>query len=124
MISLLDSIFEIQERLFLSRFLAVVNARGLLPDNQSGFRSNHRLQSRVLLLVEQISSLTANSSPVCAVFVDFKSAFDQLWFEGCVGKLARMGIPAASYVAWIKSWLYDRRGYIAVQSDIPIRCLS
>ena len=123
-ISLLDSIFKIQERLFLSRFLAVVNARGLLPDNQSGFRSNHRLQSRVLLLVEQISSLMANSSPVCTVFVDFKSAFDQLWFEGCVGKLARMGIPAA-YVAWIKSWLYDRRGYIDMQGHrsrwFPIR---
>ncbi|CAF3946022.1 unnamed protein product [Rotaria magnacalcarata] len=92
----------------------VLNDRGLLPDNQSGFRANHRLQSRVLLLIDQISSLMANSSPVCTIFVDFRSAFDQLWFDGCVGKLSRLGIPAA-YVAWIKEWLTNRRGYIDIQ---------
>ncbi len=97
--------------MFLTRFLEVVNALGLLLDNQSGFRANHRLQTRVLLLVEQISSLMTNSSPVCTVFVDFRSAFDQLWFEGCIGKLMRLGIPPA-YVAWIKAWLQNRRGYI------------
>jgi len=123
-ISLLDSIFKIQERLFLTRFLEVVNAHGLLPDNQSGFRANHRLQTRVLLLVEQISSLMANSAPVCTVFVDFRSAFDQLWFDGCVGKLTRLGIPPA-FVTWIKSWLYNRRGYIDLKGHssrwFPIR---
>ncbi|CAF3380880.1 unnamed protein product [Rotaria socialis] len=56
----------------------------------------------------------ANNSPLCTVFVDFRSAFDQLWFDGYVGKLSRLGIPAA-YVAWIKEWLTNRRGYIDIQ---------
>ncbi|CAF2374128.1 unnamed protein product [Rotaria sp. Silwood2] len=56
----------------------------------------------------------SNSSPVTTVFVDFKSAFDQLWFEGWLGKLARMGIPHA-YVNWIRAWLSDRRAVIEVQ---------
>ncbi|CAF2097413.1 unnamed protein product [Rotaria magnacalcarata] len=56
----------------------------------------------------------ANSSPVCTVFVDFRSVFDQLWFDDCVGKLSRLGIPTA-YVAWIKEWLTNRRGYIDIQ---------
>jgi hypothetical protein len=113
-ISLLDSFLKVQERLFLNRFLQVLKDRGILPDNQSGFRAGFRLQTRVLLLIEQISSYMSNSSPVATVFVDFKSAFDQLWFEGCLGKLGRMGIPQA-YIKWIRAWLNDRRAIVEVQ---------
>jgi len=113
-IALLDSFLKVQERLFLNRFRQILNNLGILPDSQSGFRPGHRLQTRVLLLVEQISSYMANSSPVTTVFVDFKSAFDQIWFEGCLGKLLRMGIPVA-YVNWIRSWLMDRRCTIEIQ---------
>lgn len=113
-ISLLDSFHKVQEKLFANRFSQVLKERGILPDNQSGFRQGHRLQTRVLLLVEQISSYMANSAPVATVFVDFKSAFDQLWFEGCLGKLGKMGIPRA-YVDWIRAWLTGRRAVIEVQ---------
>ena len=113
-ISLLDSFLKVQERLFLNRFLQVLRDRGILPDNQSGFRAGFRLQTRVLLLIEQISSYMSNSSPVATIFVDFKSAFDQLWFEGCLGKLGRLGIPQ-SYVNWIREWLNDRRASIEIQ---------
>ncbi|CAF4597479.1 unnamed protein product, partial [Rotaria sp. Silwood2] len=112
-ISLLDSFLKVQERLFLTRFMQVLKNRGILPDNQSGFRAGYRLQTRVLLLIEQISSYMANSAPVTTVFVDFKSAFDQLWFEGCLGKLIRLGIPNA-YVKWIQTWLLGRKATIEV----------
>ncbi|CAF4408726.1 unnamed protein product [Rotaria magnacalcarata] len=114
-ISLLDSFLKIQERLFLNRFLQILKDHGILPDNQSGFRAGHRLQTRVLLLIEQISSYMSNSSPVATVFVDFKSAFDQLRFEGCLGKLCRMGIPSV-YVKWIQAWLNDRQATIEIQA--------
>ncbi|CAF1271166.1 unnamed protein product [Rotaria magnacalcarata] len=113
-ISLLDSFLKVQERLFLTRFIHVLKNRGILPDNQSGFRAGFRLQTRVLLLIEQISSYMANSSPVATVFVDFKSAFDQLWFEGCLGKLISLGVPLA-YVKWIQTWLLGRKATIEVQ---------
>lgn len=113
-ISLLDSFLKIQEKLFQKRFALVLKNRAILPDTQSGFRADHGLQTLVLLLIEQISSYMANSAPVATVFVDFKSAFDQLWFEGCVGKLARLGIPEP-YVAWINAWLMNRKTIIEIQ---------
>jgi Reverse transcriptase (RNA-dependent DNA polymerase)/Endonuclease/Exonuclease/phosphatase family len=113
-ISLLDSFLKVQERLFLNRFLQILLDRGILPDNQSGFRAGYRLQTRVLLLIEQISSYMSNSSPVATVFVDFKSAFDQLWFEGCLGKLGKLGIPRA-YINWIREWLNGRQAVIEIQ---------
>ena len=113
-ISLLDSFLKIQEELFQNRFTLLLKNRGILPNNQSGFRAEHRLQTRVLLLIEQISSYMANSAPVATIFVDFKSAFDQLWFDGCLGKLARMGIPDA-YIDWIRAWLIGRKAVIEIQ---------
>ena len=55
----------------------------------------------------------ANSSPVATIFVDFKAAFDQLWFERCLGKLQRMGLPRA-YLRWINTWLQGRRAYVEI----------
>ncbi len=110
-ISMLDIFLKILERLFLVRFQKVLTNRGLIHDSQSGFRPNFRLQSRVLALIDQVSSLMSTSTPVATVFVDFRQAFDQLWWEGCIGKLLRLGIPKA-YVHWIEKWLRDRTGFI------------
>ena len=112
-ISLVDCFQKICERLFLSRFRSVLFRRGILPDCQSGFREHFRLQTRVLLFLEDVFNLMSNSSPVASIFIDFKSAFDQLWFLGCVGKLKRLGIPL-SYCRWIESWLSNRRCFIEI----------
>ncbi|CAF1573779.1 unnamed protein product [Rotaria magnacalcarata] len=110
-ISLLDSFQKIGEKLFLTRFRDLLARRGLLPDSQSGFREHFRLQTRLLLFLEDIYSLMSNSAPICTVFVDFRAAFDQLWFLGCIGKLRNLGIPP-SYLNWIQAWLVNRRCYI------------
>ena len=110
-ISLLDAFLKIDEKLFLSRFSKVIERRGLLPDTQSGFRPKFRLQSRVLLFFQNISSLMANSSPVGTVLVDFRNAFDQLWALGCITKLKRLEIPK-DYLRWIENWLDNRRAFI------------
>lgn len=113
-ISLLDVFLKVSERLFTNRFRDLLNRRGLLPDSQSGFRPGFRLQTRVLLFIDHLSSLMANSSPVSTVFVDYKSAFDNLWIAGCLGKLRSMGIPS-SYVNWIKSWIENRTAFIEIE---------
>ena len=45
------------------------------------------------------------------IFFDFKSAFDMLWHNGCIGKFRQMVIPIY-FTNWIKAWLENRRGYI------------
>ncbi|CAF1649921.1 unnamed protein product [Rotaria magnacalcarata] len=119
-ISLLDVFLRVNEKLFLCRFSDILKRRDILTDTKSGFREDFRLQTRVLLFFEQVSSLMANSSPVATIFVDFKAAFDQLWFEGCIGKLKRLGIPK-DYLRWIDTWLTGRRAYIEIAGKkIPL----
>lgn len=115
-ISLLDSFQKIGEKLFLTRFRDLLSRRGLLPDNQSGFRDRFRLQTRLLLFLEDLYSLMSNSAPVCTVFVDFRTAFDQLWHLGCIGKLRNLGIPP-SFLKWIEAWLTNRRCYIEINGN-------
>ncbi|CAF4528606.1 unnamed protein product, partial [Rotaria magnacalcarata] len=112
-ISWIDSFLKIQERLYLNRLMAILEDKGLIPESQSGFLPERRLQTRVLLFLEQLMSYMSNSSPVATVFVDFKSAFDQLWFAGCLGKLLRMGISKAD-IKWIGVWLYNRRAVVEI----------
>lgn len=114
-ISLLDIFLKLLEKLFLNRFQLILKNRGILHDSQSGFRANFRLQARVLNLIDQISALMSSSAPVATVFVDFKQAFDQLWWAGCLGKLLRLGIPK-SYVNWIDCWLRGRTGFIEINN--------
>ena len=89
-IALLDVFLKSNEKLFMDCFTDMIRRKGLLPSLQSRFRAYFRLQTRVLLFMEQVASLMANSSPVTTVFVDFKPTFDQLWFEDCLAKLERM----------------------------------
>ena len=112
-ISLLDIFLKLIERLFVTRFLNALSRRRILPDTQSDFRSNFRLQTKVLLPIEQISSLMSNSSSVATVFVDYKQVFDQLWFDDCIGKLNSLGIPRA-YVNWNYARLRGRRAFIEI----------
>jgi hypothetical protein len=110
-ISLIDSFLKVGERLFLDRFRDVLARRGIIPDNQSGFRPGFRLQTRLLLFLEDIYSLLCNSEPICTIFIDFKSAFDNLWHKGCIGKLRNLGIPR-SYLKWIDAWLSNRKCFV------------
>ncbi len=56
-ISLLDAFQQIGEKLFLTRFRRVLDDRGLLPNNQSGFREKFRIQTRLLLFLDDLSSV-------------------------------------------------------------------
>ena len=59
-------------------------------------------------------SYVENRAPFARIFVvDFKYACDQLWFDGCLAKLARMGI-LHSYIIWIRALLTDRRAIFEI----------
>lgn len=109
-----DTLQKIGKKLFLTRFKAILNNRTILPHSQSSFCEGWRLQTRVQLFLEDLMGQMANSALVATTFVDFQNAFDMLWHEGCVGKLARIGVPN-SYTGWIRVWLENRRVYTEIE---------
>jgi len=106
-ISLLDTIGKLFEKILLARILYVVNERGLLRDEQFGFRPGHSTSLQLARLVERITRNFGEKRFTGAVFLDVAKAFDTVWIDGLLYKLTLLNFP--SYIVHtISSYLRGR----------------
>lgn len=107
-ISLLSNIGKCFERIIHSRLIKWCTEKGIFIDEQSGFTSERRLQTRILSLVEDLKlTITANNRPSLVVFVDFMSAFDRMWHPALLTTLLKLELPSP-LLKWIFQWLSGR----------------
>ena len=93
-ISLLDMIGKLYEKILLSRILYEVSGRGLLRDEQFGFRPKHSSAPQLARLVEKVSRNFGKKRLTGAVFLDVAKAFDTVWIEGPIFKLTSLIFPS------------------------------
>jgi hypothetical protein len=86
-ISLIDTIGKPFEKILLSRVLKEVNERGLLRDEQFGFRSRLSTTLQLAHLVERVNRNLDERRLTGAVFLDVANAFDTVWIEVLLYKL-------------------------------------
>lgn len=119
-ISLLPCFSKVYEKLFLTHLRKWISDNGILPDEQTGFRPGHNMSARIVSIIDQIGQgLTVNTA-TAAVFVDFKTAFNQLWTKGLWIKLRRLNCPPF-IIAWLRNYLSERSAYIEIK-DTRSRC--
>jgi len=106
-ISLLDMIGKLFEKILLARFLHVVNERGLMRDEQYGFRPRHSTSLQLARLVERITRNFGEKGLTGAIFLDVAKAFDTAWINGLLYKLTLLNFPLY-IVHTISSYLRDR----------------
>ena len=99
------------EKVLLDRIRLWAEGNRLVPNEQSGFRTNCLLQTRVLFIFQEIQNNLAANAPTLALYVDYEKAFDLVWHSGLLVKLHRLGIPT-SLLKMIHSWLSNRVAYI------------
>jgi hypothetical protein len=75
-ITLLDSVGKLFEKILLSTVLREINERGLLRDEQFGFRSKHSTTLQLARLVERVNRNFDKRRLTGAVFMDVAKAFD------------------------------------------------
>jgi len=103
----LDTIGKLFEKILLVRIIQVVNERGLLRDEQFGFRPKHSTSLHLARLVERITRNFGEKRLTCAVFLDVAKAFDTVWIDGLLYKLTLLNFP--SYIIHTFSfYLKDR----------------
>ena len=110
-ISLLATHSKIFEKVLLDRIRTWAEGNHLVPREQSGFRTNCLLQTRVLSIFQEVKNNLAANVPTLAIYVDYEKAFDLVWHSGLLVKLYRLGIPT-SLLRMIYSWLNNRSAYI------------
>ena len=92
-ISLLDTIGKVFEKTLLSRILSEVSMRGLLRDEQFGFRPRYSTSLQLVRLVERVFRNFGEKRLTGAVFLYVAKAFDTVWVDGLVYKLMALNFP-------------------------------
>jgi len=106
-ISLLDTIGKLFEKILLAMILHVVNERGLMRDEQFGFRRRHNTSLQLVRLVKRITRNFGEKRLTGAVILDVAKAFDTVWIDGLLYKLTNFNFP--SYIVHtISSYLRAR----------------
>ena len=90
----------------MARILHEVSVRGLMQDEQFGFRPRNRTSLQLARLVERITRNFGEKRLTSAVFFDLAKAFNTVWIDGLLYKLT-LNVP--SYIVHtISSYLRDR----------------
>jgi hypothetical protein len=106
-ISLLDTIKKPFEKILLTMILHEIVERGLLRNEQFGFRTWHSTTMHLARLVERITRNFGEKRLTGAVFLDVTKALDTVWIDGLLYKLKFLNFP--SYlVHTISSYLRGR----------------
>jgi hypothetical protein len=108
-ISLLEALGKLFEKILLGRVLRDVNERGLLCEEQFGFRPKHRTTLQLAPLVERVNTNFDERRLTGAVFLDVAKAFDTVWVKGLLYKLTVLNFP--SYLVQTLSSYLDCRKF-------------
>jgi len=89
-ISLMDTFGKLFEKILLARILREVNVRGLLRNEQFGFRPEHSTSLQLARFVERITRSFGEKWLTGAVFLDVAKTFDTVWIDGLLYKLTSL----------------------------------
>jgi hypothetical protein len=120
-ISLLDRFGKVFEGILLSRILNEVSGRGLLRDEQFGFRPKHSTTLQLARLIERATGSFGKKGLTSAIFLDVAKAFDTVLVDGLLFKLTALN-PPSYLVKTIPSYLHNRTLKAAFLTATSTRC--
>ncbi|GBP55073.1 RNA-directed DNA polymerase from mobile element jockey [Eumeta japonica] len=97
-ISLLSGLAKLYKRVLKTRLSAHLLAKGLIIDEQFGFRPAHSCPQQVLRLVEYVTEGFKLKQKTVAVFFDVAKAFDRVWHAEQEFRKAPPSLPSCNSV--------------------------
>ena len=123
-ISLLDTIGKLFEKILLARILHVVKERGLIRDEQFGFRPRHSTSLQLVRLIERITRNFSEKRLTGAVFLNVAKAFDTVWIDGLLYKLTLLNFPSYTVhriPSYLRDWTFEASFQTATSSRQRMR---
>ncbi|GBP30445.1 RNA-directed DNA polymerase from mobile element jockey [Eumeta japonica] len=105
--SLLSGLCKLFEKILKIRLSDHLLGKGLIVDEQFGFRSVHSCLQQVLRLVEYATEDFKTKQKTVAVFFDVAKAFDRIWHAGLIYKLYALQMPDRLIII-IQNYLNNR----------------
>jgi ribonuclease HI len=115
-ISLTSTLGKWMERAVANRLTFVMESKGLLCQEQAGFRATRSVEDQLLRLSQDImDGFQARERTVMALF-DFAKAYDKVWRTGLLHKLLEMGL-SVTMVKWVRAWLANRLATVMIDQE-------
>ena len=115
-VSTLPVFGKILEKLIYSRLYNFLIAKGIMHENQFGFRKGHSTSHALNYSINHIESLLESKKHVLGIFIDLSKAFDTISHSKLITKLNNYGIRGNA-LQLIKSYLSNRKQYVSVLGE-------
>ncbi|XP_066596610.1 uncharacterized protein [Prorops nasuta] len=109
-ISLSSCLCKTFERMIQNRLQWWIEIENILPETQSGFRSNRSVTDNLIAMTIKIQESFSKNKDLLACFLDINSAFDNVIPSILFDKLAEIGCPS-NLVKFVNFLINDRKVY-------------
>ena len=116
-ISLLPICSKIFEKVLFDQIYTFLNSNNLISNNQSGFRPRDSTINQLLSITHEIYESFENHHETRAIFLDISKAFDKVWHDGLLFKLACNGISGNLHNL-ISSFLSNREQRVVLNGTV------
>ena len=90
-----------------------LESQNKICDWQAGFRVGRGVEDQLVRLTQSINDGFQNKKKTTLVLFDFEKAFDKVWRDGVLWKLAEAGVPAKT-LSWVQKWMSNRLACVEV----------
>jgi len=124
LISNLDFISKILERLFLARLKPHILACSNFNHHQSAYRPRHSTETSLLSTLDNIYRASDIGSSTLLVSLDFSAAFDTIDHVTLINRLRTSFGITGSVLSWLQSYLSNKTQSVRIghHSSTPTRC--
>ena len=117
-ISLTSCLGKVMEKIVANRLIHILERRGILTDNQAGFRPGRCTTDQVLKLVQEASD-NMHENPrgrtTIATFFDYSKAYDSVWRDGLLYKMVKNNIPYR-FIRYVRHFLSGRKTVVNINN--------
>lgn len=119
-ITLLPMLGKLFERIILERLQYFEESHRIFIPQQFGFRSKHSTTQQIIRVMETISLRFNQNKSTAINFLDCARAFDTVWHEGLLFKMANSSYPNF-LVKIVHSFLRNRQAFVSINntSSLP-----
>ena len=122
-ISLLSCLSKVLERIVTDRLTYFLESSYALSETQFGFRRTRSTDLALWNLVSATTRALQTKQKTVMLALDIEGAYDRVWHEGLLAKLADLAVPPA-LVGWVHAFLSDRSMSLRVGEAVECRQLG
>ena len=117
-ISLTSCLGKLLEKIVANRLIHLLEDRGLLTNNQAGFRPGRSTVDQVLKLVQDASD-NMHTQPsglrTMSTFFDYSKAYDTVWRDGLIFKMLQLKLPF-QFIRYVRHFLSGRWTTVSINN--------